>query len=142
MYSRKVIGYYLGESVETKDLIRLMNNTYKKRKEPNNLIFHSDQGTQYRSFDFKKYLKSKNIKQSFSRKACPYDNSVCESFFSRFKKEEIYRHLFNSEKDLENAIKNYIKIYNSVRPHDSLGGNTPNEFEEKGLIKAKENRQF
>lgn len=37
--------------------------------------------------------------------------------------------------------KKYIKFYNSVRPHRSLSNKTPNEFHNKDLIKAKENRR-
>jgi len=141
LYSRKVIGHKLSKSLEAIELVELMQSTYNKRNKPMNLIFHSDQGLQYTSLLFKDYLKDNNITQSFSRKGCPYDNSVAESFFARLKKEEIYRHIYKNFEELENAINKYIGFYNTVRPHGSLGHSTPEEFDEDGLIKAKENRQ-
>jgi transposase InsO family protein len=141
LYSRKVIGHRLSKSLETIELVDLMESTYSSRNKPKNLIFHSDQGLQYTSLLFKNYLKNNDITQSFSRKGCPYDNSVAESFFASLKKEEIYRHIYQSFEELENAIDKYIGFYNTVRPHGSLSHSTPEEFDEDGLIKAKENRQ-
>lgn len=86
-------------------------------------------------------MKKNDITQSFSKKACPYDNSVAESFFASLKKEEIYRHIYKSFEKLKNAIDKYIEFYNTVRPHGTLGHSTPVEFDADGLIKAKENRQ-
>ena len=141
LYSRKVIGHKLSSSLEAIELVKLMKTTYMSRQKPKNLIFHSDQGLQYTSLLFKKYLRKTEIEQSFSKKACPYDNSVAESFFASLKKEEIYRHIYKSHEALEYALNKYIEFYNTVRPHGSLGYLTPEEFDKKGLIKAKENRQ-
>ncbi|MFO7969222.1 MAG: IS3 family transposase [Bacillota bacterium] len=141
LYSRKVIGYKLSKSLEATELVELMKSSYRARKKPESLIFHSDQGLQYTSKIYKNYLKKHKITQSFSKKGCPYDNSVAESFFASLKKEEIYRHIYNSFDHLEKAIDEYIVFYNTVRPHGSLSNRTPEEFDEDGLIKAKENRQ-
>lgn len=141
LYSRKVIRHKLSKSLEAIELVELMESTYNLRNNSNSLIFHSDQGLQYTSILFKDYLKTNDITQSFSRKGCPYDNSVAESFFASLKKEEIYRHIYKSFEELENAINKYIVFYNTVRPHGSLSHSTPEEFDEDGLIKAKENRQ-
>jgi putative transposase len=104
LYSRKVIGHKLTKSLEAIELVKLMKTTYVSRQKPKNLIFHSDQGLQYTSLIFKKYLQKNEIEQSFSKKACPYDNSVAESFFASLKKEEIYRHIYNSFDHLKDSI--------------------------------------
>ncbi len=107
-----------------------MSDTFINRGKPDNLIFHSDQGLQYTSKSFKNLLKENNIQQSFSKKGCPYDNSVAESFFASLKKEEIYRHIYNSFEHLKDAIDEYIIFYNEKRPHHaSLKYKTPVEFE-------------
>ncbi len=141
LYSRKVIGHKLSKSLEAIELAELMESTYSSRNKPKNLIFHSDQGLQFTSLLFKEFLRKNDITQSFSRKGCPYDNSVAESFFASLKKEEIYRHIYKSFEKLEKSIDKYILFYNTVRPHGSLSHSTPEEFDDDGLIKAKENRQ-
>lgn len=129
LYSRKVIGHRLAKTLEASELINIMKKTYKLRNKPKDLIFHSDQGQQYTSKSFKRLLKENEITQSFSKKGCPYDNSVAESFFASLKKEEIYRHIYNSFEELEKAIDEYVVFFNTQRPHASLKYNTPEEYE-------------
>ena len=86
---------------------------YETRQPPQNLLFHSDRGTNYRSYTFCSYLKSLNVIQSFSRTHTPYDNSVIESFFSSMKREELYRTKNRSEYELRKAIDDYVTFYNT-----------------------------
>ena len=60
-----------------------------RQKPSDNLIFHSDRGSQYCSYDFRKLLAVNNIKQSMSCKGNPYDNAVAENFFSCLKCEDV-----------------------------------------------------
>jgi len=129
LYSRKVVGHRLAKTLEASELIELMKKTYKSRSKPKELIFHSDQGQQYTAKSFKKLLKENKITQSFSKKGCSYDNSVAESFFASLKKEEIYRHIYNSFEEVEKAIDEYIVFFNTLRPHASLKYKTPEEYE-------------
>ncbi|PAT01776.1 hypothetical protein CI105_04620 [Candidatus Izimaplasma bacterium ZiA1] len=63
---------------------------------------------------------------------------MMESFFSKFKKEEIYRHIYNEYDHLKAAIDEYMIFYNTVRPHGAIKNMTPDEYDALGLIKAKE----
>lgn len=85
----------------------------------NDLIFHTDRGSNYRSSTFVTYLKSLKAIQSFSRAHVPYDNSVMESFFASLKREELYRTRYRSENDLIKALDDYIFFYNTKRPYSS-----------------------
>lgn len=129
LFSRRIIGYKLTKTLEAVHMVELMDETYHIRKKPKELIFHSDQGLQYTANKFKDYLKANGITQSFSKKGCPYDNSVAESFFASFKKEEIYRHIYEDFNHLEKSIDEYIRFYNIARYHASLKYMTPIEFE-------------
>lgn len=75
------------------------------------------------------YLKSLNVKQSFSRAHIPYDNSVMESFFSSLKREELYRTKYRSEYEFRTAVDNYMLFYNERRPHAKNGYKTPMRME-------------
>ena len=129
LYSRFIIDYALENNMESTIMVELFKRAYTKRKNPKNLVFHSDQGGQYKSKIFKKTLKAHNITQSFSKTGCPYDNAVCESTFASLKKEEIYRFIYKDFDELEAAIDEYIYYFNFSRPHASLNYVTPNEFE-------------
>jgi putative transposase len=129
LYSRKVIGHQLAKTLGTSELVEIMKETYLIRSQPKDLIFHSDQGLQYTARAFKAFFRQNNIIQSFSKKGCPYDNSVAESFFASLKKEEVYRHIYNSYDHLKNCIDEYVIFYNEKRPHASLRYSTPDDFE-------------
>ena len=129
LYARKVVSYRISPSNST----QLTKGTFKaayESRNPTNLLFHSDQGSNYTSKSYTSYLKDRGVTQSFSRAHTPYDNSVIESFFKSLKSEKLYRTDFRSEREFKEAIKIYICNYNSNRPHAALSYKTPNEYEE------------
>ena len=130
LYARKVIAYKVSKHNSTQLTKATIKMAYQKRKPSENLLFHSDQGSNYISNEFRKYLKSLNITQSFSRPGTPYDNSVMESFFGSFKREGLYRYQFKIEREFFDAIDTYITFYNGRRPHSILMNQTPDKFEE------------
>jgi len=96
---------------------------------PENLTFHSDQGTQYTSFEFRQLLKKLGVIQSFSAPGSPHDNAVAESFFASIKKEDFRRNFYKTEEEFRDAVDKYISFYNDYRPHQRLGSMTPNQAE-------------
>ena len=108
----------------------VFRKAYETRKAPYGLMFHSDRGSQYTSFAFRRLLDSLNVVQSFSKRGYPFENAVCECFFKYLKKEETNRRIYHSFEELKMAIFEYIEgFYNSKRPHASLDYMTPNEIE-------------
>ena len=82
-----------------------------------NMILHSDQGWQYQHDSYHRFLESKGIQASMSRKGNSPDNGMMESFFGILKSEMFYgyeKH-FRSLEDLEQAIVDYIDYYNNKR---------------------------
>lgn len=129
LFSRKIIAY----NISGKNSTQLTKSTFKKAYESRdvncNLLFHSDQGANFTSKSFMQYLRNLNVQQSFSRPGTPYDNSVCETFFSNLKQEELYRTKYRSENELKKSVKEYIEFYNTKRPHKSLSYRTPDKAE-------------
>ena len=93
------------------------------------LLFHSDQGSQYTAYSFRKLLQSLNVAQSFSAPGCPYDNAVAEAFFRTIKAEEVSRHQYKTEEELRDSITEYIDFFNNRRPHQKFGYRTPSQVE-------------
>ena len=77
--------------------------------------------------------------QSFSRGTTPYDNSVCEAFFSILKQEEFYRSKYKSEQDLRRSIYRFMLFYNTKRPHSLLRYRTPDAYEASYFKRINEN---
>ncbi|WP_139193335.1 IS3 family transposase [Angelakisella massiliensis] len=112
LYSRKVIAHKVSTRNSTQLITATLRMTYDTRMPGENLIFHSDQGSQYTSHAFRQLLKKLKITQSFSNAGTPHDNAVMESFFAVFKKEEFYRNNYRSEAELRKKIDEYIAFYN------------------------------
>lgn len=129
LFSRKVISYRTSCKVDMNLALKTFKDAYEDCGQPNDLIFHSDQGSQYLSHAFQDTLKALGVNQSFSDPATPYDNAVIESFFSNFKREEVYKHKYRDYEDLINCIDDYIDFYNNKRPHKTLNYKTPTDFE-------------
>jgi transposase InsO family protein len=131
LFSRKVIAYNISGRPDSALVIETFLLAYKSRKTPYGLMFHSDRGSQYNSFSFRKLLDDLNVVQSFSKKGHPYDNAVAESFFKYLKHEEINRRNYSSLQELKLSVFEYIEgYYNSNHPHSSLGMLTPNQKEQ------------
>lgn len=139
LFSRKVIGYKIGIKNSTQLTKSTFKCAYLNRMPGNELLFHTDNGSHYRSYAFCRYLKSLGVQQSFSRPHIPYDNSVMETFFSSMKREELYRTKYRSERELKKAIDDYILFYNEKRPHARNSYKTPTEVEKLYNDKQKPN---
>ena len=63
---------------------------------------------------------------------------LMESFFSSFKREELYRTKYRSEADFYKAVDNYMDFYNTKRPHKKLHYKTPQQKEEEYTLKNAE----
>lgn len=129
LYARKVVGYRISRSNNTKLIMNTFREAYENRHPGNELIFHSDNGTNYCSKVFMRYLKTLNVRQSFSRPYVPYDNSVAEAFFKYLKAEELYRTRYRSEREFKESINRYITFYNIERPHSVNRYRTPDKWE-------------
>lgn len=129
LFARRVVAARLSETEGTSLISHTFQDAYYSRKPPKGLIFHSDQGGQYRSHEFRSLLLGHKVRQSFSAPGIPYDNAPMESFFASLKVEEIYRFRYAGISDLTTSLRDYISFYNNKRPHTSNGGRTPAETE-------------
>lgn len=137
LFARKVIAYRVGKNNSTQLVKGTFKDAYETRNVGEDLIFHTDQGSNYRARAFSTYLAERNVTQSFSKAGVPYDNSVMESFFASMKREELYRYKYRSEKEFRARVDEYIHFYNCKRPHKTLKYKTPERVEQKFLDTAR-----
>ena len=131
LFSRRILACDVSATATAAVVSATFYEAFIHRNQPENLMFHSDMGSQYTSKAFQKRLRSLGVEQSFSKPGCPYDNAVVESFFASLKKEELHRTDYENTTQLRAAVDAYIEFFNHDRPHMSLNFLTPDEYEQQ-----------
>jgi putative transposase len=126
MYSRKIVGYDLSDSLELKGCVRALNKAIYQAKNIKGLIHHSDRGIQYCSNVYTQILKRKKIDISMTEENHCYENALAERVNGILKDEFYLDQVFNNVQHAKRAAKNAIKLYNEIRLHLSLDYKTPN----------------
>ena len=133
LFHRKVVGWSMGKTLATADtIIPAWKMAVRSNNITDKLIFHSDRGSQYASYEFTDILKRHNggVVQSMSRKGNCWDNAVAESFFKSLKVEWVYHQDYRLRSEAELSIFQWIETwYNRRRIHSTLHYKTIEEFE-------------
>ena len=130
LYSRRVVGWSMSESLETKVAMDALEMALVSRRPRVGLLHHTDRGCQYTSARYRRRLKLENAVVSMSRRGQCWDNAVSESFFAGLKIELVDDADFQTREEARTRIFDYIeRFYNRQRLHSYLGYETPEAFE-------------
>jgi putative transposase len=100
-----------------------------RRQPKQKVIVHSDQGSQFSSYDWQHFLKARNLVASQSRRGNCHDNAVAESFFQLHKRERMRRRIYLDREEARRDAFDYIEIfYNPTRRHGYNNSQSPVEF--------------
>ena len=91
-FSRRVVGFAIADHMRTELIMDALRMAVIHRNPPSGVIFHSDRGAQYTSYDFRDFCRANGVRPSVGRTGVCYDNAVAESFFATLKKEVIHLH--------------------------------------------------
>jgi len=133
LFSRTVVGW-AASHINNSELVEMALRKAWDNRQPNGseLMFHSDQGCQYRSQQVVSWLAKKDVTISMSRRGNCWDNACAESFFAQMKKEWFKQLDTLSRIDTSIEVQYYIEeYYNTVRRHGTLQGRSPMEYEEQ-----------
>jgi len=140
-FSRLVVGWKVGESLEAGLVVTALQNALSRREPPRGLIFHSDQGCQYSSQAVRQPLSLLGLQPSMSARGNCYENATAEAFFSTLKTEAFPSdQVFTTQGEARRELFEYIEVYyNNQRLHSSLGYQTPRQYETnfKGVIDSR-----
>ncbi|MBU2991565.1 IS3 family transposase [Psychrosphaera sp. B3R10] len=138
LFARKPVGWAMSHSPDSDLTVKALTMAYELRGRPENVMYHSDQGSHYTSRKFRQRLWRYQITQSMSRRGNCWDNAPMERFFRSLKTEWIptvgYRSFNEAKIDITKYIIGY---YSQVRPHQHNGGLAPNESERRYWLNYK-----
>lgn len=131
VYSRRVVGWAMANHLRTELVLDALNMALYRRN-PTNVIHHSDQGCQYTSIAFGKRCAEAGVRPSMGSVGDCYDNAMCESFNATLECELLVKNRFRNQREAALAVFDFIEgWYNPHRRHTSIGNISPMEFERR-----------
>lgn len=125
-YSRKIVGFYLSETLSADGCIKALKMALSNNPQLGRLIHHSDRGSQYCCADYVGLLEKHFIKISMTQSGDPLENALAERVNGILKDELLEKQYLNFEQ-AQQAVAVAISIYNHQRPHGSIDLLTPVE---------------
>ena len=126
LYSRRIIGWRLSDSLRTDDTTLpalSMALRLRKGRDISKLVFHSDGGGQYYCKEFLKLLRKAGIRSSMCEHA--WENPYSERVNGTIKNDYLIPWGPETRAQLALSLDRAIRLYNGQRPHSSIGYNTP-----------------
>jgi putative transposase len=124
-YSRKIVGYSLWPSLESKGAVKALEMALTGNKRSKEIIHHSDRGVQYCCADYVRCIEKACIQLSMTEKGDPYENAIAERVNGILKNEfGLSGHFVSNGQALE-AVHKAVDMYNNRRPHASCDYLTP-----------------
>jgi putative transposase len=132
LFSRQVIGWSMQPRMDRELALNALLMAVWRRQPTETVMVHSDQGSQYSSYDWQDFLKAHNLQQSMSRRGNCHDNAVAESFFQLLKRERIRRKIYNTREEARQDVFDYIELfYNPKRRHGYNNRLSPVNYEKQ-----------
>lgn len=129
-HSRKVLGYSVADHIGAEMVATAIEAAVVARGgECRGTVLHSDRGGEYTANLTAQACFRHGLRRSMGATGICWDNSPAESFWSTFKHEEFYRHVYATKAELVAAIDNWVIFYNSLRRHSKLGMTNPDDYE-------------
>lgn len=126
--SKEIVGWALSQTPNAQLAKDALTHAIKlQNPDTNQLMFHSDQGTQYSAHSFVEHLKKLKITQSMSRRGNCWDNAVMERFFRNLKTERLNQLTFINHASAVKVIQSYIRFYNYKRLNSAIDYLTPKQ---------------
>lgn len=104
VYSRLIVGWAMAAHREESLVEAALWMALGRRQPSEELLHHSDRGSQYSSLAYQSVLTQFPLQVSMSKKGDCYDNAMLESFFSSLKTECAHQHAYQSHSDAQASI--------------------------------------
>jgi putative transposase len=131
LYSRMIVGWSMDSTMTSRLVVDALEMAVQRRLPKEELLAHSDRGSQYASEHYQQLLGKHGIQCSMSEVGQCWDNAPAESFFASLKKELVHDEDYQSRAEAIASIFEYIEVfYNRQRRHSTLGYVSPAEYEQ------------
>lgn len=138
MYSRKIVGHHLDESLDTDGPLKALKMALGNKPKHARPIHHSDRGSQYCSHRYINELTDNGLVPSMTERDHCAENALAERVNGILKQEYGLRGRFNAASHIQQAVGEAVWLYNTKRPHFSLGLKIPDQVHlSDGIMKER-----
>jgi putative transposase len=120
IWSRKIVGYHLGETLETEHALKALAMALKGLRKAARPIHHSDRGCQYASHAYVHAVEKAGLVMSMTEQNHSSENALAERVNGILKGEYFLDANFENCRQARQATVRGIHQYNNRRPHNSL----------------------
>jgi putative transposase len=125
-YNKKCLGIMINKSIPTKKVIEMLEWVISIYGKPKGI--RTDNGPEFCSKEMQCWFKSNNINWVRIQKGKPQQNAIIERFNRTYREDILDANVFNTLQEIQELTYEWLKEYNSIRPHQSLNYQTPNEY--------------
>jgi transposase InsO family protein len=122
-YSRKALGIVVGRSLKSFDVLNCLADLFLTEGVPD--YIRSDNGSEFIARELRAWLSDLNVKTLFIEPGSPWENGYIESFNGKFRDEFLSLEVFDSLAEAQVLTERWRQMYNTIRPHSSLGYRPP-----------------
>jgi putative transposase len=131
VFSRRVVGWAMETYLRTELVLQALDMAIEQRR-PNDVVHHSDQGSQYTAIAFGERCRQAGVRPSMGSVGDCFDNAMCESFFATLECELLDRRRFKDQSEARMAVFEFLEgWYNMHRRHSGIGYAAPIEYEKR-----------
>jgi transposase InsO family protein len=132
-YSRKIVGYHVGDTLEAIGCVRALEVALRELPRGSKPIHHSDQGSQYCCHEYVKRLQERGLAISMTERDHCAENALAERMNGILKQEYGLGFEFKTKEAAHRAVREAVWLYNTRRPHMALDYQVPEEVHRFGL---------
>ncbi len=129
-YNREALGVEVDYSLPAKRVIRFLEQLLESYGKPDCL--RCDNGPEFISTALTEWCEAKEIRLHWIQPGKPTQNAFIERFNGSFRREVLNAYLFRNLAQVRQVVENWLKVYNTERPHQALGFMTPIDFKQAG----------
>jgi putative transposase len=124
-YSRKIVGYHCGDTLETIGCVRALGMALKDLPAWAQPIHHSDQGSQYCCHEYVNELGARGLTISMTERDHCAENALAERMNGILKGEYGLGQKLKTKAQARELVDEGVQLYNHRRPHTALNYQTP-----------------
>jgi putative transposase len=127
-WSRKIVGFYLGETLEPSGCLKALAMALQGLPGNQQPIHHSDRGSQYASHAYVQKVTAAGLQMSMTETNHSAENALAERVNGILKQEYWLDANFEDKAEARRAVGQGVNLYNTRRPHTALGYKTPEQM--------------